>query len=241
MDLNNVSKILKKINRLYDLINEIGEASQTEKDLLKAYVIDLYDSIAMSDIEEVKDLEAEQMAKKIKKRKKLEKKLKKQKHKDTKSSVVEDEVEVRKVKSQIATQASHEAEIKKVDQALKEEIKKEPVTIAESVQPKVDGALQELFVMDGNSSEISDKLSQTPIQDLTRAMSINERIFTQNELFGGNKEEMDNMLVALNGLSTFEEAKNVLMRSVASKYDWTSAGKLKKARNFIKLVQRRYN
>ena len=34
--------------------------------------------------------------------------------------------------------------------------------------------------------------------------------------------------------------KKILMNSVASKYNWTNSGTLKKARNFIKLVQRRY-
>ena len=33
-------------------------------------------------------------------------------------------------------------------------------------------------------TELSDKLSQTPISDLTKAMGISERIFTVNELFG---------------------------------------------------------
>jgi len=41
MNLDKSKLILKKINRLYDLINEFGEVSYTEKDLIKAYVIDL--------------------------------------------------------------------------------------------------------------------------------------------------------------------------------------------------------
>ena len=72
-------------------------------------------------------------------------------------------------------------------------------------------------------------------------MSINEKMFTINELFGGNADEMNNILVALNGLSNFDEAKDILVRSVATKYSWGSPSKSKKAKTFIKLVQRRYN
>jgi len=71
-------------------------------------------------------------------------------------------------------------------------------------------------------------------------MGLNEKIFTVNELFGGNNAEFQNTMVALNGLGSYDEAKSVLMGSVANKYGWGEPGKLKKARNFIKLVQRRY-
>ncbi|NNE26686.1 MAG: hypothetical protein HKN09_07565, partial [Saprospiraceae bacterium] len=78
MDLNNVSTLIKKINRLYDIINSIGEASDTEKDLLKAYVLDLYEAVTMEPEDQSEDLEIEEMLKKLKKQKKAEKKLKKQ-------------------------------------------------------------------------------------------------------------------------------------------------------------------
>jgi len=42
MNLDKTSNALKRINRLFELISEMGEASQTEQDLLKAYVKDLY-------------------------------------------------------------------------------------------------------------------------------------------------------------------------------------------------------
>jgi len=67
MNLDKTAKALKKINRLYEIINDIGEASATERDLLKAYAKDLYESL--SDGETID----EQIAKDLKKQKKEEK------------------------------------------------------------------------------------------------------------------------------------------------------------------------
>lgn len=237
MNLDKSKLLLKKINRLYDLINEFGEASDTEKDLIKAYVIDLYGAVIADENE---DLEEEEMRKKIKKRKKLEKKMRK-KDKGLKSKKVIEEDEIIDAKEDPKPSAAPEHKKPTEPKEIKESKSVvESVKVAQSAQPIVSGKLKELFEV-SNTGELSDKLSQTPVSDLTKAMGINEKIFTVNELFGGNSEEMNNMLVALNGLKSYDEAKSVLMRSVASKYDWASSGKAKKARNFIKLVQRRYN
>ena len=223
MDIKSVSKVLKKINRLYELVNELGEASATEKNLLKAYVVDLYDAVITED-EVTVDLEREEMLKKLKKQKKLEKKLKKKKEKA--SVIIKEEPAV--------------VEPVKPEPAVAQQPMATPVPIKKESAPAISSALTALFEID-SGSEVSDKLSQTPIADLTRSMSINEKIFTVNELFGGNQSELDNILVALNGLSSYDEAKSVLIRSVAQKYNWSDTKKSKKAQNFIKLVQRRYN
>ncbi len=114
----------------------------------------------------------------------------------------------------------------------------EPVVAQE--ENEFDGVLLSLFD-DKTGNDLSDKLASTPIKDLTKAMGINERIFTINELFGGNKEEFENTMSALDGLDSFEEAKKVLMGSVATKYAWSDEQKLKKASGFIKVVRRRFN
>jgi len=242
MNLDKSKLILKKINRLYDLVNEFGEASDTEKDLIKAYVIDLYGAV----IEEGgEDIETEEMKKKIKKRKKLEKKLRK---KDKIAKLVADEdVDLEEVEEKVSIEndpkpAAAPEPVAPVAVPVVEAAK--VVSAAPVVHADAKGAvnfqLQELFKIN-NSGELSDRLSQSPVSDLTKAMGINEKILTVNELFGGNSDELNNMLIALNGLTSFDEAKNVLMRSVASKYDWASDSKVKKARQFIKLVQRKYN
>lgn len=72
-------------------------------------------------------------------------------------------------------------------------------------------------------------------------MGLNERIFTVNELFGGDQSVFDNIVATLNELRTFADAKNYLIQNVAGKYNWASKDRKSKAKNFIKLVKRRYN
>ena len=93
---------------------------------------------------------------------------------------------------------------------------------------------------DKKGHDLSDKLSMLPIADLKKAFSINERIFTVNELFGGDESEFENALTVLNSLSGFEDAKQFLLKEIAPKYDWDNGKKIKKAANFIKIVKRRY-
>ena len=212
MNLDKTSKALKRINRLYELVSEMGEASTTEQDLLKAYVVDLYK--AVSDGEELPVAEA--------------------------TPVV--------VAAPAPTPAPVKAPIEEVHEEALEEVPVEATPVAAKSQKAKkakatpapnQSELSELFQTE-QINELSDKLSFSPISDLTKAMGLNERIFTVNELFGGNNEEFQNMMVALNGLGSYDEAKSVLMSSVATKYGWAESGKMKKARNFIKIVQRRY-
>ena len=111
--------------------------------------------------------------------------------------------------------------------------KKEPVA-----QPS-NGDHDALFEQK-EAKELSEKLSQAPIRDLTKAMGLNEKIFTINELFGGEKEVFNEAMKTLNGFDNFNEAKRYLSRHIADKYNWSHKDKKNKAKNLIKLIRRRY-
>lgn len=229
MNLEKTSVIIKKINRLYELIESIGEASHTERDLLKAYVLDLYEAVVISEPgDTLRDQDKEEMEEQIRKQKKAEKKLKKQLDKKSRAAL-EDEEDEPSTPADDSREESDDLPGEETEEQEKE------LTLVQTVPDEMN----ELFDIK-DSPELSDKLANAPIRDLTRAMGINEKIFTVNELFDGNREEMDNILSALNGLSDFEEAKSVLVRSVASKYNWADEHRAKKAKSFIKLVRRRY-
>lgn len=89
-------------------------------------------------------------------------------------------------------------------------------------------------------ADISDKLSNSPIKDIIKAISINERIFTQNELFGGDNLVFRSTVEQIEKCNSIEEAFFLLQNGVAKKYEWDSATKVKKANNFVRLVQRRF-
>ncbi len=116
-----------------------------------------------------------------------------------------------------------------------------PKPQAKAAPPKVDdNEVEALFDLPA-AKELSDKLSSLPIKDLRKAMGLNEKIFTINELFGGDQAAYDAAIATLNSLSNFEQAKSYLVDNVAGTYNWVSRNKKKKATNFIKLIRRRYN
>ena len=91
------------------------------------------------------------------------------------------------------------------------------------------------------TTDLLDKLNQSKIPDLNKAMGINEKLFTIKELFGGDQKAFETCINTLNGLSSFEEAKSYMSQTVASRFHWSNKEKVKKAKNFVKLVWRRYN
>ena len=105
----------------------------------------------------------------------------------------------------------------------------------------VDPEHTDLFEVNTNTKELSEKLGQTRINDLNNAMGLNERIFTVNELFGADNSLYRNVIRDLNNLTSYEEAKAYLSTNVAEKFNWTHKSKRNKAKNFIKLVRRRYS
>lgn len=116
-----------------------------------------------------------------------------------------------------------------------------PKPQAKASRPKVaDDDLEALFDLP-QAKELSDKLSALPIKDLRKAMGLNEKIFTINELFGGDQSAYDASIATLNSFNKFDQAKAYLIDNVAGTYNWTGRGKKKKAINFIKLIRRRYN
>ncbi len=90
------------------------------------------------------------------------------------------------------------------------------------------------------SNELSDRLSNTAIADLTKAFGLNDRLLMQNELFANNKAVFDEILKDLNNASSFESAKGYLI-DFAKRYHWVANNERQKhAKWFIKMVRRRF-
>jgi hypothetical protein len=88
--------------------------------------------------------------------------------------------------------------------------------------------------------EISDRIANAPIADLTRAFGVNDRLLYQNELFLNNKSAFDEALKDLNNSSSFETAR-AFLADLAVRNSWNlNADRQKNAKAFIKLVRRRF-
>ncbi|MEM1219173.1 MAG: hypothetical protein AAGH79_09685 [Bacteroidota bacterium] len=129
-----------------------------------------------------------------------------------------------------------------VQEVFNPRVDREPEPIYQAPAQPIPGGedMEELFST-SEAKELSEKLSALPIADLTKAMGLNERIFTINELFGGDQQLFNNTMAQLNQFSSFLEASRYLAQEVAEKQNWTKKSKKKKAKEFIKLVKRRYN
>ncbi len=88
--------------------------------------------------------------------------------------------------------------------------------------------------------EISDRIANAPIADLTKAFGMNDRLLMQNELFLGNKNAFDEAIKDLNNASSFDTAR-AFLGDLAIRNSWNANGdRQKHAKAFIKLVRRRF-
>jgi hypothetical protein len=113
-----------------------------------------------------------------------------------------------------------------------------PAPAPEPVYEKPGAAIESLFKQ-GSSKELSDRLGDSRIDDLTKAMAINDRLLFANDLFGKDMRGMMDTLQELNRLRSMDEAKPLLVQ-LAQRYDWTEEDREDTARSFIKLVRRKY-
>ena len=212
MDHKRINKLIKKISNLNQNIQEDEEFSSMELEHMLNYIKKLYEEVSGVAMEE-------------------------------KAAAVKEVVAAPVVVAPVVEEVVIEEVIEEVEEEHVHDDEPEEIVVAEQAEPELPQLNAELLALfdEEDGTDLSDKLASRPIKTLTKAMGINEKIFTVKELFGGDQKEFDNMMVALDGLASFEDAKQVLAGSVAEKYEWASDKKIKKASTFIKLVRRRYN
>ncbi|MEQ8703589.1 MAG: hypothetical protein RIC19_06705 [Phaeodactylibacter sp.] len=121
--------------------------------------------------------------------------------------------------------------------------KPEPVKVAEPIsaasnRQEVPGNLRHLFAFK-EATELSEKLSERPVHDLTKALAINDRLLYMNELFGRDLNALNDTLGKLNQLNNMDEAQGLIVQ-MAQRYDWAADDKEDTAKDFIRLIRRKY-
>jgi len=89
------------------------------------------------------------------------------------------------------------------------------------------------------TNELGDKLSNSPIADLRKAFTINDRLLFTNELFGGDSSTFEQALYFLNQYEHFREAQHYL-EQMADQYHWLQEERAPIARDFVRTVRRRF-
>ena len=98
--------------------------------------------------------------------------------------------------------------------------------------------IEQLFEVK-QASDLSEKLSESPINDLNRALSINDRLLYMNELFSRDMEALNQALETLNSAGSMMQAKPYLIK-LAEKNAWPHDNRIEIAKSFVKLIRRRY-
>ena len=232
MDLQQAKILLNKINALYkNLSIDEGSISSIERDLMLSYIRQLYEAFVNEESAPVKTERKTRVTKSAPPAPKQEA--------PAKEYTPPKIIEIPDSLKDLANEPVPAPPAPKPRPKPKPEPKPEPKAAAPA--PLSPNAVNIDSLIDHKkATELSEKLSARPIRDLTRALAINDRLLYSNELFGKNQEALNSALERLNGLMRFEEAIPVLS-DLAGQFDWLDKDKKATAKEFIKLVQRRYS
>lgn len=86
--------------------------------------------------------------------------------------------------------------------------------------------------------ELSDKLVDTPVKDLKKAIGVNDRFLYINELFRGDEAMYERSIKTINGFSIYPEAEYWIRRELKTKLGWKDSDDT--VRQFDQLVKRRF-
>lgn len=250
MDLTKAQRLLVKIQAFLDNGNN-NEISRLERDLLKSYIVQLYDAVSAEEVSQhaEKPKPAEIHVAKFQKTEAPEPVIVPEVPKPEPEKIVVAEIIPPKVK-EIPLEIKVPA-VESVYVATPPEVKPIHIPVVEKVAEVVEKswnlpvandipeALTKLFEQ-ATAEEVSVRFSHIPIDNIEAALGLNERIFTLNDLFGGNRELFESTCTQLNNLGSFAEASRILLNGPAKQFNWAHPERIKMAEHFIRIVSRRY-
>lgn len=90
------------------------------------------------------------------------------------------------------------------------------------------------------ATDLSQKLSSSKLDDLQKALGLNEKFLYINELFGGDVGQFQTAIKTLNDGEDFAEARHYIEQNLIAQNEWMHKTKRPIAKDFIKLIRRRY-
>lgn len=259
MNLPNIKQKLDKVNRFYTYLEANQEVlSNIDRDALLAAIRELYDA-CFEDAASTPTVAVEE--KTAPKTTTKETKTTSKRPKLVFNTPTKTEKEVPAPKEEVAPKVAPKEEptpepTPTVEApAPKEEpiIKQEPVVPAppkattpepakeEAPTPSNDfnEDYEELFMFKV-ATDLSQKLSEAPIKDLNKALGLNEKFLYINELFNGDVAKFQASVKLFNEAGGFDAARTHIEKDLIETYNWTNKLKKTVAKDFIKLVRRRY-
>ncbi|MFK7933772.1 MAG: hypothetical protein AB8G22_09690 [Saprospiraceae bacterium] len=249
MDIQKAKILLEKVNALLKSVSmDADNISNIEKDLMLSYIRQLYDAVLLGDNTSIAKVTIPKKAPKktrppvfeIEKEEPAPPPPPRIKVQPTPTYTPPRIIEV----SESLTDMAEPAAATPPKVVVKKEVpppppppkaQPKPKTTPQAVTPKGQEGLFEFKA----AKELSEKLSERPIRDLTKAFALNDKLLYANELFGKELVVFNESIRQLNGMQNFAEAKDFLSQ-LATKYKWTKGERSKVAKDFVKLVRRRY-
>jgi len=249
MNLKNVKQKLEKVNRFYDYLDANQEiTSRVDRDALIASIRALYEACFEEEVASAAKVIAPQI------------------HKTTPSATKPKEADTNKKRPKLVfnTETTNTASEEKPTTP---EQKQEPVVESfvektvikevpknQEVAPKVDVEAKATNETPSNSfnedydglflfkeaTDLSQKLSASPLKDLNKALGLNEKFLYINELFGGDVAKFQAAIKVLNDEKDFDAARSYIESELVETYTWMKKVKQPIAKDFVKLVRRRY-
>lgn len=246
-----IKKLLKKINKIQLLAESFKEQeriSAIERDLLKDYIRALYEEVLREDCEKEAPLIVIDEPVTVGEIKREEGFKYRSVSDDLQKNEAEKPVFEPMVNSEIKrpNTPSGDFELEKLSGLQVSDEKSGQQKKYEKAQSSTDSGshtisknMERIFAEE-KVVELSEKLSRTKVDDILKTMGINERMFTIAELFANNQTEFMETISKINNAQDFQEAREILVSTVASKYQWDADDRWKKAQQFVKNVRRKF-
>ncbi len=238
MNLSKAALVLEKINMLFKNINlNSNSISTIERDLMLSYIREFYEYCKEQEVTVNATTNNNNLSVKVDM---PEKEIKRDTY--TPPRIIEISENLKEEILEVITPAPKIPKVEIVEQPPTPSTSQStPTTIPPKVEielPVVKKEIEALFEFK-QVKELSEKLSTVPIQDLTKAIALNDKLVFSNQLFGGALVSFNEVVRTLNNMRNFDEAKKYLVE-LAVQHKWANENNEEVAKDFIKLVRRRF-
>lgn len=266
MSLTKAKVLLDKINTLYRSMSlDPGNINAIERDLMMSYIRQLYESFLLSDAApakaedkpaariEVPKVEKRSEIPVMKTAESVAAPVESPPTKEDKSIVVEFMPKPPPRHHPAPAKAPPAAVEPAPEQPVEETAQEKQIETTETIAPVFQPAVMEkpihassddpkitALFSNEKATDLSTRLGEASIPDIRKSMGINDRLLAVKELFGGDQAVFDEALAALNQMTHFDEAQRYMTDRLVHRFRWTAEERKSAARDFIKLVRRRY-
>lgn len=99
-------------------------------------------------------------------------------------------------------------------------------------------SVNEKYSLDQKPQSVGEKLTKSKIEDLRKAIALNQKFLFINDLFEGEKAIYEETIDKLNTLNSMEEASDYLKTEIEDKYNWKE--ETEAVEQFVGLLQRKF-